>query len=390
MTDMADALKTELQRIGGDVQGFIAKEKERREKVEANQAEFRAQILDIEQKLSRPNHGGSGTYSGAGLSFELRAALEQNAEIRAVADGKLRRTVMDLPGGFFAPQAATLTGANEGLSLPGTYPGIVAKPQRRLHVRDLLTSIPVSVGSLQYSRQTVRTNAAAPVTEGNLKPESAYEFELKTANIITIAHWTKASLQVLADTPALQLFLESELRHGVKLVEDAQLLKGSGIGNNLEGLYTLATAYSAPITVPTPTKIDTLRLMILQLELADFEATGVILHPSDWAAMELTKSSVGDYIQGNPSATPPIQSNPPRVWGVPVVTTTSMTVDTALVGDFQQAAVVLDREQARVEFSREDDRNFVHNLVTALGEERVGLATLRPGALVKNTDLPAT
>ena len=42
MGDLSQELRGELQRIGTDVQGFIGKEKERREKLESGQAEMRA------------------------------------------------------------------------------------------------------------------------------------------------------------------------------------------------------------------------------------------------------------------------------------------------------------------------------------------------------------
>jgi len=145
-------------------------------------------------------------------------------------------------------------------------------------------------------------------------------------------------------------------------------------------LYTEAIAYSAPIVVPSPSKIDTIRLMIAQLEIANYTCTGIVLHPSDWAAMQLKKDTQGRYIFGDPKG-----SN--TMWGIPVIPTTAMTIDTALVGDFAQAAMIFDREQDRIDVSTEDADNFQKNMATIRGEERIGLAVLRPTALIKNTDL---
>jgi hypothetical protein len=52
-------------------------------------------------------------------------------------------------------------------------------------------------------------------------------------------------------------------------VEENQLLNGGGTGTDLNGVYTQATAYSAPITVAAPTKIDVLRLAMLQAVIAE-------------------------------------------------------------------------------------------------------------------------
>jgi HK97 family phage major capsid protein len=72
-------------------------------------------------------------------------------------------------------------------------------------------------------------------------------------------------------------------------VEENQLLNGGGTGTDLNGIYTQATAYSAPITVAAPTKIDVLRLRCCRRSLAEYPATGIVLHPTDWATIELTK-----------------------------------------------------------------------------------------------------
>lgn len=70
-------------------------------------------------------------------------------------------------------------------------------------IRDLMMTINTMNGNVEYVDQTTRTNNAAPQTEGALKAESAYEWELKNLPIRTIAHWTKASVQILADAPQL-------------------------------------------------------------------------------------------------------------------------------------------------------------------------------------------
>jgi HK97 family phage major capsid protein len=183
----------------------------------------------------------------------------------------------------------------------------------------------------------------------------------------------------------LQSNIDYRLRYGLALVEEAQLLKGSGVGNNLNGIYTQATVFAAPIVVPAPTKIDTIRLMLLQAELALYPATGIVLHPADWAAIELTKDTTGGYIFANPQSLAT-----PALWGRPVVATMSMTVDTALVGAFKLGAQVFDREDANVVVSTENQDDFIKNMVTIRAEERLGLAVYRPEAFIKNTNLPST
>ncbi len=126
------------------------------------------------------------------------------------------------------------------------------------------------------------------------------------------------------------------------------------------------------------TRIDVLRLAMLQTALSELMSTGVVLHPADWAAIELLKDGQGQFIVGNPQGT-----MTPTLWGQPVVATQSMATGKFLTGAFQLGAQIFDRMDAVVEISTEDDQNFRKNLVTVLAEERLALAVYRPEAFVK-------
>ena len=150
------------------------------------------------------------------------------------------------------------------------------------------------------------------------------------------------------------------------------------MGNNLNGINTQATAFVAPITIAGATNIDTLRLALLQSELALFPSTGIVLHPSNWAAIELTKETTGAYIFANPQSLAQ-----PALWGRPVVTTQAMAVNNYLVGAFKLGAQIFDRLQSNVLVSSEHEDDFIRNMVSVLVEERLGLAVFRPSAFVK-------
>ncbi len=358
-----EMVKAELKKLGDRVSNWMDTRSEK-------EKELQARLLELEQRAARRGSGDPGApYDDGGAA--LRQLLDGSSELKAVADRKSRRAVIELPPGFFKAQIVS----GGGLALPDTLPEIVAPVKRRFTIRGLIPSIPTSSGSVQYTRETSFTNAAASVSETTEKPPSTILFELKTSPIATIAHYVMASVQVLADTPQLIDYISNRLRYGLAYVEDLQLLKGSGVGSNLEGLLLTATAYNR--TTGGDTKIDVLRRAITQLEDTDFAATGIVLHPFDWEKISLIKSTVGEYIVGSPGG-----ANPATLWNLPVVSTSAMTENSFLVADFPQAALVFDREQARVDLSTEDEDNFKKNMVTIRGEERIGLATLRPGGLI--------
>jgi HK97 family phage major capsid protein len=342
------------------------------------QGELQARLLDVEQKAARRGTEDRLIEATAG------AQLTGSEAFKAwVAAGGMKST----QSGFVCPipRAALTSMPTTNTTTLGVNPdlqGLVPGVQRRLTIRDLITPGSTLSNMIQYVKETGFTNAAAPVAEGELKPESTLVYSLTQSAVVTIAHWIKASKQILDDFMALQSNIDGRLRYGLALVEEGQLLKGSGVGNNLNGIYTQATAYAAPIALLTPTAIDTLRLMLLQAELAEYPSTGIVLHPSDWAAIELTKDTSGSYIFANPQALAT-----PALWGRPVVATQAMTANTALVGAFRMGAQLFDREDANVVISSENTDDFIRNMVTIRCEERLALATYRPEAFVKNAVL---
>src|SRR5699024_3444078 len=170
-------------------------------------------------------------------------------------------------------------GSGGDLITPDRVPGVVAPGEQRLTVRDLLSWGTTGSNSVEFVRETGFTNSAAPVSENPSggKPESDLTFEAAAANVATIAHWVHASRQVLADAAMLQGYINGRLTYGLKLKEEAQLLKGSGVGLNIDGIYTQASAYANPgVVVQNETMIDRLRISMLQVQLAEYPADGIV------------------------------------------------------------------------------------------------------------------
>jgi HK97 family phage major capsid protein len=244
-------------------------------------------------------------------------------------------------------------------------------------VRDLLSPGRMDGSTLEYVKETGFTNNAAPVAENAVKPESSMKFDLVTTSAKVIAHWVKASRQILDDASQLQSIVDQRLRYGLAYVEEQQLLNGDGTGQNLLGIVPQASAYTAPITVSGATIIDQIRLALLQAELAEYPSTGIVMNPKDWTRVELLKDSQGRYIIGNPQG-----NAAASLWGIPVVTTPAMQEDKFLAGAFRLGAQLFDRWEARVEVSTENQDDFIRNMVTILAEERLALAVYRPEAFV--------
>jgi HK97 family phage major capsid protein len=227
---------------------------------------------------------------------------------------------------------------------------------------------------------TERTNNAAVVAETMQKPESNYVWAAADAPVRSIAHWVPVSRQAMDDVVQLQGEIDGELRYGLDLAEENEILKGDGTGQHLHGLVPQADDFVAAFTPESPTMIDTLRLALLQATLSEYPADGIVLHPTDWARIELTKDGTERYIFANV-----LQLAGPQLWGRPVVDTQAMDEEEFLVGAFKVAAKIYDRMDAEVLISSEDRDNFIKNMLTVRAEKRLALAVKRRHALITGT-----
>ncbi|WP_288016439.1 hypothetical protein [Microcystis phage Mae-JY04] len=331
--------------------------------------EAKARLDDLEQKLARGG-GESDKPMTAGERFINDERFKSFAgETRP--RGRVLVEVKDISS------LTTNADGSVGTLIQPERAAPVMVPQRMMTIRQLLAVGQTTSGSIEYDKETGFTNAAAPVAEGASKPQSSIQFEEATATVRTIAHWMRANVQVLADAAALRSIIDQRLRYGLDYVEEVQLLTGDGTGQNLPGLITEATAYAAPGGLVAESLIDDIRFGHLQVALAEYAANGTVLNPIDWAFIETMKDDHGRYLIGNPQGT-----LTPTLWGQPVVPTQAMTVDKFLVGAFNMAAQIFDRQDATVEVSTEDADNFTKNKVTIRAEKRLALAIYRPEALV--------
>jgi HK97 family phage major capsid protein len=353
--EFTDAVETQFKALSEDVRKALK---------EAGTAH--AIATDLEQKSARPS-GGVYHAKSWGEQIASSEQVQALAEIKSSQPGRIRIEVKEITSG-------ALSGGAMAEAMRDPTPNMIAGRMPR--IRDLLTVVNTSNGSVDYVNQTTRDNQAAPQTEGALKAESNYAFELVNLPIRTIAHWTKASVQILDDSPQLASVIDNELRYGLSIAEDTQLLNGDGTSPNLDGLITNAAAYAAEFAPASETAIDKIGLAILQVSLAEYMPNGVVMHPSDWMRMRLLKDGDGKYLLGDPQS-----SIAPNLFGLPVVQTTAIAADKFLVGDFTRAATLYDRQAPTVQLSTEDGDNFVRNMVTLRCESRLGLAIKNSAAL---------
>lgn len=383
--EFAEATK-EVKRIGEEVlrqakngETVNAEIKAKADEALTKQGEIGQRMHELEQAVAK-GLKGMGAGSDDTLDSVLTKFLDENPDVKELLANPQRGKSVNIPMSRKALLGSSTSG--QALNYPGRELPMVGPLVRRLTIRDLLMPGRTDKPVIFYPRETGFTGGPDIVAEGALKPEFNITIEMITQTVATIAHWTDISLQMLDDVAYIRSYIEGRMLYQLALVEENQLLNGSGVSGNLEGIYTAATAYAEPTgaVVANEQAIDRLRLMMLQVELANAFATGVVLHPTDWANIELLKDGQQGYLFTNPQTT-----TTGRIWGRDVVSTQAIAQSNALVGDFAAHAQILDRQDANVAISFENKDNFVKNMATIRVEERLALAIYRPEAFVKGS-----
>ncbi len=240
-----------------------------------------------------------------------------------------------------------------------------------------------ATGTIKAVNNQTNVGAAAGVIEGAQKPEATMAFDIATANVVVIAHWLPVSRQALADTDQLQAYIEDRLLYGLAFREEQQILYGNGTNPNLLGLLANPNRQTRLWSegVSGDTKIDALRRSMTQVQLAEYESTGIVLHPTDWEDIQLAKADDGHYIY-LPVSSAGQGTAEKEFFQVPVVVTSAIAKNQALVGGFAQAATLWDREDAQIRIAEQHSDFFTKNLVAILAEERLALTVYRPQSFV--------
>lgn len=329
-----------------------------------------ANMEEIEQKVSEGIHAGN-QFAPKTVGEMIVASEEYKA---------LKLTPGETPaaGVRLRVQANTLTGQDGDDSdhtLVGEQrkPGIVPGAFRALRIADMLTVVPTSSNSYQFTRELLFTNAAAETAEGAAKPETTLTFVSDDVAIRTIAHWIKASNQILADAPALRSYIDNRMIYGCDLKEENSIIGGDGLGQNISGM-TAAGNFTEFTPTVDETSLDGINRCKQAILVADYVPDALMLNPADWGNIERLKTTQETYLVGNPFG-----QITPILWGLPVVLSNAVPLGYLHMADYATSFDLARRQNTVVDVGYDSD-DFTKNLMTIRAEKRSALATLRPAS----------
>lgn len=281
----------------------------------------------------------------------------------------------------FEFKKAATTSANA--FYPQGIPGIVSLPDQALNVEPLFPHVPVSSGSVQYVVAGAMTNNAAVVAEASNKPETTFaQPTLATANVVTVAHWTRITNQLASDAPALSAYINQKLIYGLSAKIDDQLINGTGSATTLPGLlkagnYTDVSQTIQPLLPSGADLYDYALYLKSHLESANIVPEVLLLNPSDWTALCVLKDKQGRYLMGGPQV---VASK--TLWGIRVVTSAAVPAGKFIMANLTLGATIYDREALSLAMSESDGTNFTQNLITLRVERRLAVAVELPAAIL--------
>jgi HK97 family phage major capsid protein len=345
------------------------------EAVKADISVLKDEIEKLEAKNNRVKMNQNETKSFNQL---LAEGIEKNADnIGKIARGEHKSTsfVMDAKSAGTMTEAVNLTG-----DIPRQYANqVYALPSRKVHVRSLTPIGQLSTGLFTFPKETGGEGNPAAQVQGSSKSQVDFDITMSDAAAQYIAGFTRISRQMLDDVPAMTSFLQARLLEKYLVAEDAQLLSGDGTSPNLQGILGVASAYGGSSAVYVAQIIES----CAQVAAANYNVTGILINPTDWAQIMLTQNTNSPY--SLPGATVVSPDGTLSIAGIPVYQSTAITAGTFLVGDWAMGAQIMQNQGINIQFSEFDADNFTKNLITVRVEARIAFPIYYPGAFVTGT-----
>lgn len=363
-----------------------------KEALEANKSELETLRKELNTLAANMNKPNAKSISVEAKTFEeefLKQWNEKKEQVKEIlsAREKNARQQGDLTFNldvtpFMARKSAVTIGLDSTVESGTTQytitenTGIISQIRQRV-----LTYLQnVSVGSIakEYAlwvEETDQQGTPIFIGEGDTKTQISVLYVEKTAKAKKIAVHSKVTMEFMEDLPQLMSFIQSNMMRRVDTVTENQLFNGDNIGDNLQGLVPVASAFTGgdmagTLDSSTINDWDVILGAISQVKKANGIANAFFVANGKLDAMRAAKDQDGQYIrpegvlidaQGNVTA-----------WGVRLIGTNALPANGSVdfVGGDLTAVNVRFRKGMTVSIGESGD-DFVKNLKTVLVEQRL-------------------
>lgn len=252
---------------------------------------------------------------------------------------------------------------------------------RPIQVIDLIPSTRTSQQSVVFMEETTFTNNAAEVAEAGTYGEAALALTERSSAVRKIGVWLPVTDEQLEDEAQARGYINNRLPFMIRQRLDSQILVGNGTAPNLRGILNVV-GIQAQAKGADPTPDAVYKAMTLVRVTGRAMPTGFIIHPTDWQDVKLLRTADGIYIWGNPS-----EATPDRIWGLNVVLSDAITLNTGLVGDFAQFSELAMKRDVEMQITNSHSTFFIEGKQALRADLRAALVIYRPAAFCTVTGI---
>jgi hypothetical protein len=268
--------------------------------------------------------------------------------------------------GFELKTTMTVSNTITGGGVNDYNPRVGIVPPQQTNFRDLIPTVRTQNGLFVTYRETNSLQAFGTQTEGSSKTNVTYAFTAGTATLKYIAGQATFSKQLLFNLPFLNGSLPRLLIRDFYKKENDYFYDTVAAAATGDNLNTSATV-----------DVEEVIAMIANQRNANFEASWGLVGWREWARLITTKPQ--DY--SLPAGTVVNNQGTITIAGMPIIGASYAENDKILLWDRDYVERV-EGESLRVEFSNENEDNFIKNLVTARCECFEEISLLRTDAVI--------
>lgn len=360
--------------IKSDVQGMVEKYNKLQEQIDAVESGMNRTKSEYEGNKSWVSKVNEQIKSDSDFMEKVKSGGFTVNNLRVKAE-----TVLSSATDLLANSPATVdvVAAQRGRS------GVIFDPDRAFRVRSLIPQSSTSSNKIDYVEENAFSDGTSWVAEGaNIDPNSHFDLVRKSVQVEEFQNYVRIPRAMLEDIDGLMGYINSRLVSKWGLYEDGLLLRGENASTpDHLGITEVASAYVDNLADANVNNFDIIAKAIQQAQVAEYQPNAILLHPNDYYNLLLTKATDGHYVFPDQTV---MGLSAPRIAGVPLISTTAMTADTFLVGDFTSSQIY-DRNTGSIRIYEQDRDNAIKRLVTIEMSARMALVNYRPSAYIYGT-----
>jgi len=323
-------------------QGVVLRKLQKGESVSEEASTLKAIILGKKEEFKTLKESSSANNN---VKFELKAAADMTFGTNVTGQ---------------VPQAFRTSGFND-----------IA--QREVRILDLPTKATVNSNLIEWVYVANEDGTAGPTGEGLIKNQIDFDLIVGSEKVQKITAYITITDELLDDPAQMESQINNKLTAKLLQAVEDQYYKGDGTGINLNGVRTVASAFTpgsfatgGANEVENPNVVDVIAVAKAQIGKANQPMpNAVLMNIEDVTAMKTTKVTSTDrrYVERVL-----ISGSTLSIDGTPVIVSNAVAVGEYLVGNFGLSTLYT-KQSVTIEVGYNAD-NFVKNFKTIRAEWR--------------------